>query len=224
MIFADEPEAALGAQFFTRTTRHQEDAIRAVRGVTVVDGIAGTGKTSIALGRLKFFANFRSGEHLQEYGLNPTDWADFDSSDMVGFVLSSSLVQYLKQTAEDLEMRMKIMDFEEYRNQERQSRRLFGRPYKRSPDRNFNVQQTVRWLKVIADAACIRLGEGIESIQEETLVKPDSPDGKRVSDTRWREIESQLWKAGPLRTRIVGLIRHLKSEAMVRRRRIASKE
>ena len=125
---------------------------------------------------------------------------------MVGFVLSSSLVQYLKQTAEDLEMRMKIMDFEEYRNQERQSRRLFGRPYKRSPDRDFNVQQTVRWLKVIADAACIRLGEGIESIQEETLVKPDTPDGKRVSDTRWREIESQLWKAGPLRTRIVGLI------------------
>ena len=45
---------------------------------------------------------------------------------MIGFVLSPNLIQYLKQTAEDLEMRIKIMDFEEYRNQERQSRRLFG--------------------------------------------------------------------------------------------------
>ena len=62
-ILADEPEAALGAQFFTRTSQKQEEAIRAVRGVTMVHGIAGTGKTSVALGRLKFFANFRSGEH-----------------------------------------------------------------------------------------------------------------------------------------------------------------
>jgi hypothetical protein len=69
VMLADEPEAALGAQFFTRTTRQQEQAVKAVRGVTVVNGIAGTGKTSIALGRLEFFANFRSGEHLQDYGL-----------------------------------------------------------------------------------------------------------------------------------------------------------
>ena len=78
VILADEPEAALGAQFFTRTTPEQEDAIRAVRGVTLVEGIAGTGKTSVALGRLKFFANFRTGEHLAEYDLNPNDRADFD--------------------------------------------------------------------------------------------------------------------------------------------------
>ena len=210
VIFADEPEAALGAQFFTRTTPQQEDAIRAVRGVTVVDGIAGTGKTSIALGRLKFFANFRSGEHLQEYGLNPNDWADFNSSDMIGFVLSPSLVQYLKRTAEDLELRMKIMDFEEYRNHERQARRLFARPYKRSPDRSSGVQQTVRWLTALADAACVRIAEGIEGVQREDLAKPDTPDGNRVSDSRWREIEGVLWKAGPLRARMVGLTRHLK--------------
>jgi len=126
VLLAHEPEAALSTKFFTQTTKQQENAIQAVRGVTVVNGIAGTGKTSIALGRLKFFANFRSGEHLQDYGLDPNDWADFDSSNMIGFVLSPNLIQYLKQTAEDLEMRIKIMDFEEYRNQERQSRRLFG--------------------------------------------------------------------------------------------------
>jgi len=100
----------------------------------VVHGIAGTGKTSVALGRLKFFANFRSGEHLQEFGLALEDWVDFESKDMIGFVLNPSLVQYLKQTAEDLELHMKIMDFEEFRNQERQSRRLFGQQFKRSPE------------------------------------------------------------------------------------------
>ena len=142
VLLAHEPEAALSTKFdFTQTTRQQESAIQAVRGVTAVNGIAGTGKTSIALGRLKFFANFRSGEHLQEYGLSQADWADFNSSNMIGFVLSPSLIQYLKQTAEDLEMRIKIMDFEEFRNQERQSRRLFGRPFKRSPDRNGDIQQ-----------------------------------------------------------------------------------
>ena len=178
--------------------------------MTVVNGIAGTGKTSVALGRLKFFANFRSGEHLEDYGLNPNDWADFDSSDMIGFVLSPSLVQYLKQTAEDLEMRMKIMDFEEFRNQERQSRRLFGRPYKRSPDRNVNLQQTIRWLTALADTACVHLGEGIERILQESLAKPDSPDGNRISEPRWREIQNQHWKAGPLRARLVGLTRRLR--------------
>lgn len=211
VVFADEPDAALGAQFFTRTTREQEEAIRTVRGVTTVHGIAGTGKTSVALGRLKFFANFRSGEHLRDYGLNPNDWADFDSSDMIGFVLSPSLVQYLKQTAEDLEMRMKIMDFEEYQNQERQSRRLFGRPYKRSPDSNAAVQQTVLWLETLAEAACLYVAEAMEAALQEPLSKPDTPDGTRTSDARWQMIENQLWRSGPLKARILGLYRGLES-------------
>jgi hypothetical protein len=210
VIFADEPESTLGTQFFTRTTRQQEDAIRAVRGVTLVHGIAGTGKTSVALGRLKFFSNFRSGEHLEEYGLNPGDWADFDSSDMVGFVLSPSLVQYLKQTADDLEMRIKIMDFEEYRNQERQSRRLFGRPFKRSPDANAEIQQSVQWLRALDEAASGHVADEISSIQKDALAKPDTPDGGRITDQRWRDLESQFWKAGPLRARLVGLVRGLR--------------
>jgi hypothetical protein len=210
VVFADEPDAALGSQFFTRTTREQEDAIRTVRGVTAVHGIAGTGKTSVALGRLKFFANFRSGEHMRDYGLNPNDWADFDSSDMIGFVLSPSLIQYLKQTAEELEMRMKIMDFEEYRNQERQSRRLFGRPYKRSPDTNDAIQQTVLWLRVLADAVCLHLAEAMEATLREPLSKPETPDGVRTSDARWQNMEGQFWRSGPLRARILGLSRGLK--------------
>ncbi len=208
---ADDGDAALGAQFFTQTTREQEDAIKAVRGVTVVNGIAGTGKTSVALGRLKFFANFRSGEHLSDYGLNQQDWSDFDSSDMVGFVLSPSLVQYLKQTVEDLEMRMKVLDFEEFSNHEMQSRRLFARPFRRSTETNLKIQETVRWLQVLSAASSHHLGMAIEAIQQEPIVKPDTPDGRSVTDARWRTLESQLWRAGPLRARLVGMTRNLKS-------------
>jgi hypothetical protein len=154
---------------------------------------------------------FRSGEHLQEYGLSQADWADFNSSNMIGFVLSPSLIQYLKQTAEDLEMRIKIMDFEEFRNQERQSRRLFGRPFKRSPDRNGDIQHTVRWLRACADIASIQLAGAIEAIQQEPLTKPQTFDGSRISDSRWRELDAQLWKSGPLKARIVNLVRRLRS-------------
>lgn len=210
VILADEPEAALSAQFFTRTTLHQEEAIKAVRGVTAVHGTAGTGKTSVALGRLKFFANFRSGEHLQEYGLNPNDWVDFDSKDMIGFVLSPSLVQYLKQTAEDLELHMKILDFEEFRNQEKQTRRLFGHQFKRSPDNNPTVQRTIRWLRVLADVASLQIADEVEGIQQENLAKPSTPDGNRILGARWTEIERRFWKTGPLNGRLIGLIRRLR--------------
>lgn len=211
VILADDPDAALSAKFFTQTTSHQEEAIRAVRGVTVVHGIAGTGKTSVALGRLKFFANFRSGEHLEDYGLNAGDWVDFDSKDMIGFVLSPSLVQYLKQTADDLELRMKIMDFEEFRNQERQSRRLFGHQFKRSPNQNQGVQQTIRWLHVLADIASLQVADEIEKIQKENLAKPNTSEGNRVTAGRWSEIENKYWKMGPLFGRMIGLIRRLRN-------------
>jgi hypothetical protein len=222
VILADEPEAALGAQFFTRTTLQQEDAIKAVRGLTVVHGIAGTGKTSVALGRLKFFSNFRSGEHLEEHGLSTGDWIDFDSKDMIGFVLSPSLVQYLRQTAEDLELHMKIVDFEEFRNQERLSRRLFGRPFRRSPARNPSVQKTIRWLRSLAEVGSQIIADQVEVIQREALSKPDTPDGNRVSAARWNELENELWKAGPLRGRLTGIIRSLRRGEAFRLQGIAN--
>src|SRR6185312_12339946 len=210
VILGNEEAASLGSHFFTRTTRDQEAAIQAVRGVTVVEGIAGTGKTSVALGRLKFFANFRSGEHLSDYGLNPNDWTDFDPSDMVGFVLNPSLVQYLKQTAERLELGgMKIQDFDEYRDQERQSRRLFGRSFQRASERNPAIQRTVTWLTILDNVLAESSAESLYAISNEDLPKPDTPDGRSVSDARWTDLNKQYWRSGPLRARISGLIRRL---------------
>jgi hypothetical protein len=55
VYLGETDEQSLGHQFFTRTTVDQERALNNPRGLTFVEGIAGAGKTSVALGRLKFF-------------------------------------------------------------------------------------------------------------------------------------------------------------------------
>src|SRR5207253_1903373 len=106
---------SLGHQFFTRTTSAQENALNNPRGFTFVEGIAGAGKTSVALGRLKFFANFATGEHLQEYGLGSSASNDFAPTNLLGFVLNHSLKRYLRETANQLDLYyLPINDFDEF--------------------------------------------------------------------------------------------------------------
>lgn len=208
IVLGDDVAFSLGAQFFTQTTPDQETAIRSVRGVTLVEGIAGTGKTSVALGRLKFFANFRTGENAQEYGLSASDWPDFNTSNMVGYVLNSDLVQYLKKAADLLELTgMKIQAFEEFRDHELNARRLFGRPFRRSQERNANCLRTLAWLSTLDLKIAPQVALKLAAI---SVAKPDTPDARRVSDSRWREIESQYWRAGPLHARFQGLNRRLR--------------
>jgi hypothetical protein len=90
----DSETSSLSHQFFTRTTSKQENALNNPRGLTFVEGIAGSGKTSIALGRLKFFANFSTGEERAHYGLRNAAVNDFSPTNMAGFVLSHSLKRY----------------------------------------------------------------------------------------------------------------------------------
>jgi transcription elongation GreA/GreB family factor len=116
IYLGNSDEQSLGHQFFTRTTPDQERALNKPKGLTLVEGIAGAGKTSVALGRLKFFANFSTGEELDHYGLQNSPANDFAPLGMVGFVLSHSLKRYLKETAAALDLeRLPIRDFEEYR-------------------------------------------------------------------------------------------------------------
>ena len=113
---SDSDSQSLSPKFFTRTTKSQEEALNKPRGLTVVEGIAGAGKTSVALGRLKFFSNFGTGEHKEHYDLESAPESDFSPAGMVGFVLSRSLKRYLQDTAIELGLeRLPIRDFEEYR-------------------------------------------------------------------------------------------------------------
>lgn len=93
-----DARGSLGAQFYTRTTRAQEDIIRTQpSGVIFVEGIAGSGKTSIALGRTKALCDRRFESQDSEY------WDDFFTPETaIGFVLNSQLVEYLKETRDAL--------------------------------------------------------------------------------------------------------------------------
>ncbi len=210
-FFGDDAEVSLGTQFFTQTTANQEAGIQTVRGLQIVHGIAGSGKTSVALGRLKFFANFRSLEHLPEYGLHERDFADFDASGMIGFVLSPSLVSYLKQTAESLDIgAMKIQDFAEFVNAERTLRRVFnGRPFKKSSESCHPEQKSVRWLKILDIVAAGCVADGMREIGAAPLAKPAVPGAEKISDRRWEQLVTDAWSKGPLASRLHSLIRSL---------------
>lgn len=210
-FFGDDAEVSLGSQFFTQTTANQEAGIQTVRGLQIVHGIAGSGKTSVALGRLKFFANFRSLENLLEYGLHERDFADFDASGMVGFVLSPSLVSYLKQTAESLDIgAMKIQDFAEFLNAERTHRRVFNsRPFKKSSEPCHPEQKSVRWLKILDIVAAAYVADGMREIAAAPLVKPAIPGAEKISDRRWEQLVTDIWGKGQLRFRLQSLVRSL---------------
>lgn len=102
---------SLSSDFYTNTTREQEELIKLPnRGAIAVMGVAGSGKTSIALGRVKKF--YSSNQFDEEH----EDFDGFfrDPSKMVGFVLHKQLVPYLKETCTELELaNMPVREYKE---------------------------------------------------------------------------------------------------------------
>jgi hypothetical protein len=165
VYLGESDEVSLGHQFFTRTTQDQERALNNPRGLTFVEGIAGAGKTSVALGRLKFFANFATGAEREHYGLQHASEKDFSSVGMVGFVLSHSLKRYLKETAIALGLEhLPIRDFEEFRTD------LSGRfgiteRFRKKKGESASLRSRINWLRAVdaavARSAGIRLRENL---------------------------------------------------------------
>jgi len=158
-------ELSLGHQFFTQTSTDQERALNNPFGLTFVEGIAGSGKTSVALGRLKFFANFGTGVDREYYGLQNASEKDFSPIGMVGFVLSPSLKRYLRDTASMLGLeRLPIRDFEEFRI-ECCGKFEIAERFKRKKDGPSPIRTRLNWLRALdaalARAAAHRLKENL---------------------------------------------------------------
>jgi hypothetical protein len=89
-------EERLGAHLYTRTTRLQESLLqRPSHGLVVVTGVAGSGKTSVALGRTKVLCDRTRDENEDEPDF-------FHSETAVGFVLSAQLSTYLQRACAQL--------------------------------------------------------------------------------------------------------------------------
>lgn len=83
-----ERESRLRDEFYWSPTREQEDAMRGhPRGLVVVLGVAGSGKTSAALGRMAML-------HLRPEG---AESPEFFPENGIGVVLNQSLVGYLRR-------------------------------------------------------------------------------------------------------------------------------
>lgn len=151
----DSDNQSLNPEFFTRTTKSQEAALNNPRGLTIVEGIAGAGKTSVALGRLKFFSNFSTGENKEHYGLENAPAVDFSPAGMIGFVLSRSLRRYLEDTARELELeKLTIRDFQEHRIH-LSNRFGLTRSFRRSEAIVPDCRTQLEWLRAV-DAAVAR--------------------------------------------------------------------
>lgn len=95
---APDAELYLSDRFYFRATRPQEDLMRSdSHGLVIVLGVAGSGKTSVALGRTKMLCNLPGEADAR----SPGD-VDFRPETAVGFVLNEQLVPYLKGLADRL--------------------------------------------------------------------------------------------------------------------------
>jgi hypothetical protein len=203
IYLGETDEQSLGHQFFTRTTEDQERALNNPRGLSFVEGIAGAGKTSVALGRLKFFANFGTGAEREYYGLQNALENDFSTVGMVGFVLSHSLKRYLKETASALGLeRLPIRDFEEFRADLIDRFGIASRFRKRKGEGS-SVRSRLSWLRALDIAMAHVAGT---KLRENLAQTRDVP--KRVADDVSR-IANELLRAdhqsGPAAFHLNGL-------------------
>jgi hypothetical protein len=164
IYLGDSETSSLSHQYFTRTTPKQESALSNPRGLTFVEGIAGSGKTSIALGRLKFFANFESGEQREHYGLSNAGVNDFSPTNMVGFVLNHSLKRYLQETASALNIaQLPIRDFQEFRA-DLSNRFGLTKAFKRNRSEAQPCRTQLAWLLAIDTAIARVAGQRLREI------------------------------------------------------------
>ncbi|WP_020561561.1 UvrD-helicase domain-containing protein [Methylosarcina fibrata] len=154
-VFSEDSKTSLGSNFYTRTTKAQEELLRRPRrGLVIVEGIAGSGKTSVALGRVKALHDARI-ENPDE----PADLFFADKSRMVGFVLHKQLVNYLEQTVIDLNLAgMRVIEFKELQNNLLRQRggvlqlKMPGNPsgtFARTNAKEYGFESTMPWLHTI---------------------------------------------------------------------------
>lgn len=162
--------------FYVNRTRDQDKVIsRSPIGPMFVQGIAGSGKTSVALGRTKMLCGFNTKtlvEDEKEYreiaGSDLEYWSrdfvgQFSQESSVGFVRTGELIQYLKETCRRLDLpNLPVLEYPELRARLRQHRQIErNRPETKRwsglpAPRQSNADTTMAWLRA-ADKAIAAL-------------------------------------------------------------------
>ena len=127
----------LSETFYLDRTPQQDQVIsRSPIGAMYVEGVAGSGKTSAALGRTKMLCDFNVESIFDEeefrdiVGESGDYWSgkfagQFSQESSVGFVRTGELIQYLKETCRRLDLpNLPIQEYPELRSRLRQFRRI----------------------------------------------------------------------------------------------------
>ena len=187
--------ASLGVDFYTYTTKEQEEIITGSRnGVVLVTGVAGSGKTSVALGRTKALCDARF------FPRESDEWDGFfEPRRAIGFVLNRQLVEYLKETRDTLALHeMPVREYGEFRQGLLRKRaKLLGVRLSQSDPGEFTRARTTEndpeCVSMSALAAADRLvaaayGRCISSAIKSTDV--DSLSSHSILHSAW----NQIWK------------------------------
>jgi hypothetical protein len=193
----------LSERFFTHQTLQQSRIIsRSPLGPMLVEGVAGSGKTSAALGRMKMLTTFNMAPVSTEatfrefLGSEHEYWSheyagQFSEQSCIGFVRTGELIQYLKETCRRIDLPdLPVCDFRELQARLRQHRLLTtslvpGRRWMgMTENQHATDTTTMQWLhatdQAMADLLADQLLAAVPSpAQVEALFHPD--DHHRVT-------------------------------------------
>lgn len=168
----------LSERFFTHQTIEQNQIIaRSPIGPMFVEGVAGSGKTSAALGRTKMLTTFNAASVTDEkvfrdiLGQGQDYWSveyagQFSQESCVGFVRTGELIQYLQETCRRIDLPdLPVHEFKELQTRLREHRKL---TYSTVPGRRWtgltesreaHAATTLIWLRAADQAMARRLAD-----------------------------------------------------------------
>lgn len=168
----------LSERFFTHQTIEQNQIIaRSPIGPMFVEGVAGSGKTSAALGRTKMLTTFNAANVVDErifrdiLGQGQDYWSaeyagQFSQESCVGFVRTGELIQYLQETCRRIDLPdLPVHEFKELQTRLRDHRKLTyspvaGRRWVGLPQaRDGHEATTMAWLRATDQAMARRLAD-----------------------------------------------------------------
>lgn len=162
----------LGAHFYTRTTALQESLMqRASSGLVIVIGVAGSGKTSVALGRTKVLCDRQTSDEGED------DPGFFRSETAVGFVLNGQLATYLERTCQMLALfDMKVREYRDLREELLRTRQLDVGSLERAAGVIAHpLESTMLWVRSIDRAVAEHLAQAIGDAVERPPAERDAP-------------------------------------------------
>ena len=187
----DVEHSSLSGKFFVRTTGPQEKALSEPRGIVTIEGVAGSGKTSVALGRIKFLANFVTGEHIKDHKLEGVSAAAFDPANMLGFVLAPSLIRYLEDTCKSLDIaQLPVKDFPGYLRELTTQLKL-GSAFTKAKAMAPSVVGRMSWLRLLDFAIARQVASHISQVANAAV--RDDHGAEMQKQFRWlgRELSDE---------------------------------